>query len=158
MSKFLMARPHLYVVSGRLLLSTSLTPHPDRRRHLPGAHPLRACGLSRPVLDRKRDQRVPARAAARERGVFEGASFAICTLPSYPSATASSSRPSGLSFPCRPSDSFPRRPYPPPSILPTHRRLRTLHLHHPHPPPPHLSYPPLPSLPLPSLPFSILSA
>ncbi|KAJ7244005.1 hypothetical protein C8J57DRAFT_1725807, partial [Mycena rebaudengoi] len=43
------------------------------RRHLPAARPLCACGLARPALARKRDQRVPAHAAAREHGVFEGA-------------------------------------------------------------------------------------
>ncbi|KAJ7244021.1 hypothetical protein C8J57DRAFT_1555913 [Mycena rebaudengoi] len=109
-----------------------------------------AHGLARPVLDRQRDQRVPARAAARERGVFEGASFAICTLPSHPSAAASSSRPSAFTFPCRPSDSFPAvLIHPLPFFLPVVISARsvathTLRLHTRH------------ILPLPSLLFPLL--
>ncbi|KAJ7243999.1 hypothetical protein C8J57DRAFT_1725801 [Mycena rebaudengoi] len=129
---------------------------------LPPSSPcsLRACGLARPALDRKRDQRVPA---AREHGVFEGASFAICTCLSHPSAAASSSCPSAFSFPCRPSDSFPHRPHPfflpivvsACSIFTTHTlRLHTCHtlLSLPFPPPPLLRAFLRPSLPSPFFP------
>ncbi|KAJ7230935.1 hypothetical protein C8J57DRAFT_1534082 [Mycena rebaudengoi] len=125
-------------------MSKFIVAHIYRRRHLPAARPLCACGLARPVLDRKRDQRAPARAAARECGVFEGASFAICTLPSHPSAAVSSSCSSTFSFPCRPS--FPRRPHP--FFLPIVVSVRsissthTLRLHSSYPSSPFPSPPP----------------
>ncbi|KAJ7243995.1 hypothetical protein C8J57DRAFT_1525277 [Mycena rebaudengoi] len=79
-------RQTFYISSAQEYMSKFLVAHIYRRRHLPAAHPLRACGLARPALGRKWDQCVPAHTAARERSVFKVPTPSASTLiiPSSP--------------------------------------------------------------------------